>query len=99
MLNATRTLIAEQKVVLNCNVVLGLQLIQLIATRTLGGEPKVVFNCNALLVLQLLYDYCNKNTRGRSKSGSQFQHFFRVATVTCLLQQELGAEADLDRAL
>jgi hypothetical protein len=58
---ATRTLIAEAKVVLNCNVVLGLQLLYLIATKTLGGEAKVVLNCNTLLLLQLLYDYCNKN--------------------------------------
>jgi hypothetical protein len=61
MLIATRTLIAEAKVVLNCNVFSGLQLLHLIATRTLGGEAKVVLNCNALLLLQLLYDYCNEN--------------------------------------
>jgi hypothetical protein len=96
MLIATRTLIAEAKVVLHCNAVLGLQLLPLIATRTLGGEAKVVLSCNALLVLQLLYDYCNKNSGGRSKSGSQLQHLFEVAMVTCLLQRELGAEADLD---
>jgi hypothetical protein len=99
MINAKRTLIAEAKVVPNCNVILGLQLLQLIATRTPGCEAKEVLNCNALLVLQLLYDYCNENSRGRSKSGSQFQHCFGVATVTCLLQLELGAEADLDWAL
>jgi hypothetical protein len=47
------------------------------------------------LVLQQLYD-CNENTVGRNKSGPQLQCFCWVATVTCLLQQELGAEADLE---
>jgi hypothetical protein len=56
----------------------------------------VVLNCNTLLLLQLLYDYCNKNFGWWSKRGSQLQRFFGVATVTCLLQQELGAEVDLD---
>jgi hypothetical protein len=97
MLNAMRTLIVEAKVVLNCNIILGLQQLQLNATRTLRGEAKVLLNCNTLLVLQLLYDHCNENCRGRSKSGSQLQHFFEVATITCLLQLELGVEADLDR--
>jgi hypothetical protein len=45
MLNATRTLVGKEKVVRNCNTILGLQLVQLIATRTLG-EAKVILNCN-----------------------------------------------------
>jgi hypothetical protein len=43
--------------------------------------------------------YCNEDSRGRSKSDSQLQRFLGVATVTCLLQRELVAEADLDWAL
>jgi hypothetical protein len=59
--NAMRTLIGKAKVVLNCNAVFGLQLLQLIATRTLGGEAKVVLNCNAFGELQLSHAYCNED--------------------------------------
>jgi hypothetical protein len=61
MLNATRTLIGEAKVVRNCNAILGLQRLQLIATGTLEGKAKVILNCNAFWELQLLHAYCNKN--------------------------------------
>jgi hypothetical protein len=59
------------------------------ATRTLIGEAKVVRNLQHCFGVATAATYCNKDSRCQSKSDFQLQHFWGVATITCLLQQEL----------